>query len=70
MSTIHGWRTCAIIEELEEEIAKGNDPQMKYNVNWSNMLLSLVETHQDAGEAPDCKDIIYEWKNELQTLRY
>ncbi len=69
LSTIHGWRTCAIIEELEEEIAKGNDPQMKYNVNWTNMLQALLETHQDSADDPDCQEIIASWKSELQELR-
>ena len=35
LSMYHGWRTCAIIEELEEEIDKANHPEMKIKVKHS-----------------------------------
>lgn len=41
-----GWRTAAIIHELEDEITVGNDEVMKWNNNWSNVLQSLLEEHQ------------------------
>jgi hypothetical protein len=41
-----GWRTAAIIHELEDEINIGNDEVMKWNNNWSNVLQSLLEEHQ------------------------
>ena len=70
LSMHHGWRTCAIIDELEEEIEKANDLQMKINVNWSNELQKLLNTYQDCAEDPECKVLLDEWKDELEQIRY
>ena len=70
LSMYHGWRTCAIIEELEEEIDKANHPEMKIKVNWSNELQKMLNTYQDWNDDPDCRVILNEWKDELQQLRY
>ena len=70
LSMYHGWRTCAIIEELEEEIEKANHPEMKIKVNWSNELQKMLNTYQDWNDDPDCRFILNEWKDELQQLRY
>ena len=69
LSMYHGWRTCAIIEELEEEIDKANHPDMKLKVNWSNELQKLLNTYQDCGDDPDCRTLLNEWKDELEQLR-
>lgn len=69
LSMYHGWRTCAIIEELEEEIDKANHPEMKIKVNWSNELQKMLNTYQDWNDDPDCRVILNEWKDELQQLR-
>jgi len=69
LSMYHGWRTCAIIEELEEEIDKANHPDMKLKVNWSNELQKLLNTYQDCGDDPDCRVLLNEWKDELEQLR-
>ena len=44
--TILGWRTCAIIEDLETEIEIANNPVTKFKVNWSNTLQGLLDTYQ------------------------
>lgn len=64
-----GWRTCAIIEDLEEEIDKANDPQVKFKVNWSNTLQGLLDTYQDAIDDPECHQVLAEWKEELDLNR-
>ena len=69
LSMYHGWRTCAIIEELEEEIDKANHPDMKLKVNWSNELQKLLNTYQDCSDDPDCRVLLNEWKDELEQLR-
>ena len=43
---ISGWRTCAIIEDLETEIEIANNPETKLKVSWSNTLQGLLDTYQ------------------------
>ena len=43
---ISGWRTCAIIEDLETEIEIANNPVTKFKVSWSNTLQGLLDTYQ------------------------
>ena len=43
---ILGWRTCAIIEDLETEIEIANNPVTKFKVSWSNTLQGLLDTYQ------------------------
>ena len=71
LSMYLGWRTCAIIEDLEEEIGKANNNDVKFKVNWSNTLQGLLETYQDdiAIDDPECVQVLKEWKDELDTLR-
>lgn len=70
LNLLHGWRTCAIIEELEEEIEKNNDPDMKMKVSWSNVLQELLKTYQDyPKDDQECKKILDDWKEELFNLR-
>lgn len=65
-----GWRTCAIIEDVEEEIEKANYPPVKFKVNWSNTLQGLIENYQDVIDDPECREILNDWKDELQSLRF
>ena len=70
LSMVHGWRTCAIIEDLEEEIDKLNGPQMKMKTNWTNVLQGLLDNYQDSLHDEECKKVWYEWKDELDHNRY
>lgn len=69
LSMFHGWRTCAIIQEIETEIEKGNLPSAKKRVNWSTMLQSLIERNQDYAVDAECKLILDDWKDELRRVR-
>ena len=69
LSMVHGWRTCAIIEDLEEEIDKLNGPQMKMKTNWTNVLQGLLDNYQDSLHDEECKKVWYEWKDELDQFR-
>ena len=69
LSMVHGWRTCAIIEDLEEEIDKLNDPQMKMKTNWTNVLQGLLDNYQDSLHDEASRKLWYEWKSELDQYR-
>ena len=68
--TLLGWRTCAIIEDLETEIEIANNPVTKFKVNWSNTLQGLLDTYQDEVDDPECREVLKEWKDELDSMRY
>lgn len=64
----HGWRTGAIINELEHEIETLNNQQFKQNANWLQMLTQLIEDHQDSeGEAE--QQTLAKWMAERDQLR-
>ena len=42
----HGWKTAAVIRELETEIRKMNQDEFKWGVNWQQVLMALIEDHQ------------------------
>ncbi|CAL8095148.1 unnamed protein product [Orchesella dallaii] len=64
----HGWRTGAIIKELEHEIETLNSPDFKSAMNWLQFLTSLLETYQDL-EDPEAQQIIKEWWHERNLIR-
>ncbi|KAJ9593389.1 hypothetical protein L9F63_015093 [Diploptera punctata] len=64
----HGWRTGAIISELNHEIETLNDPEFKLNCNWLQMLTQLIEDHQDY-ESPEQKEVLELWEKERDELR-
>ena len=70
LSMYLGWRTCAIIEDLETEIEIANNPRMKLKVNWSNTLQELLHTYQDVADDPECREVLKDWNDELHVLRY
>jgi len=69
LSLYLGWRTCAIIEDLETEIEIANNPVTKFKVNWSNTLQGLLDTYQDEVDDPECREVLKEWKDELDSMR-
>lgn len=64
----HGWRTGAIISDLEHEIDTLNDEQFKSNANWLQMLTQLIEEHQD-NNSVDAKNALKIWNNERDYLK-
>ena len=42
----------------------------KFKVNWSNTLQGLLDTYQDEVDDPECREVLKEWKDELDTMRY
>ncbi|XP_002738625.1 5'-nucleotidase domain-containing protein 3-like [Saccoglossus kowalevskii] len=63
-----GWRTGAIIPELESEINTMNSDVYKESLTWLVALQNLIETMQ-ANQSPDCQAVIQEWLNERNKLR-
>ncbi|CAB4065957.1 5'-nucleotidase domain-containing protein 3 [Lepeophtheirus salmonis] len=63
----HGWRTAAIIRELEDEIDTINKEEFKKYQNWSITLQSLIENNQ-MYLSEDCKDVITSWVHELNDI--
>ncbi|KAK7091000.1 hypothetical protein V1264_010723 [Littorina saxatilis] len=64
----YGWRTGAIIPELEREITLQNDPQYKNTVRWLVILQHLIEEMQYQQSA-ESKQVIAEWLEERDALR-
>ncbi|KAL5004234.1 hypothetical protein ScPMuIL_017690 [Solemya velum] len=64
----HGWRTGAIIPELENEIVKINSPDFKSAVHWLNVLQELIEEIQ-CDSSPESRILTQQWLNERNQLR-
>jgi len=64
---IHGWKTAAVIRELEKEIGMMNTEEFKWGVNWQQVIKSLIEDHQDL-EEQEAKQVIAEWKKEASEV--
>uniref|UniRef100_A0A7N5JJY9 5'-nucleotidase domain containing 2 n=1 Tax=Ailuropoda melanoleuca TaxID=9646 RepID=A0A7N5JJY9_AILME len=64
----HGWRTGAIIPELEREIRIINTEQYMHSLTWQQALTGLLErmqTYQDA----ESQQVLAAWMKERQELR-
>ncbi|KAL0599972.1 5'-nucleotidase domain-containing protein 2 [Plecturocebus cupreus] len=64
----HGWRTGAIIPELEREIRIINTEQYMHSLTWQQALTGLLErmqTYQDA----ESRQVLAAWMRERQELR-
>ena len=64
MTLHHGWHTAAVIRELEQEINMMNSDQFKWNVNWQQVLMALIDEHQEVSE-PEAQEVIEQWKAEV-----
>ncbi|XP_077988251.1 5'-nucleotidase domain-containing protein 3-like [Glandiceps talaboti] len=64
----HGWRTGAIIPELEPEINTMNSSEFKETVTWLVGLQNLIENEQ-IHDSPECQAVIQEWLEERNQLR-
>ncbi|XP_076435703.1 5'-nucleotidase domain-containing protein 2-like [Babylonia areolata] len=64
----YGWRTGAIIPELETEIQLQNGADYKAAVRWLVMLQHLIEEMQHQ-QSPESKQVIEEWVKERDQIR-
>ncbi|XP_056240116.1 5'-nucleotidase domain-containing protein 2 [Seriola aureovittata] len=64
----HGWRTAAIVPELEQETKVVSTDRYAQNLTWLQALTGLMErlqTHRDV----DSKQVFQEWQKEREELR-
>ncbi|XP_068111114.1 5'-nucleotidase domain-containing protein 2 [Hyperolius riggenbachi] len=64
----HGWRTGAIVPELETEIRTINTEQYMHSLTWQQALTGLLERMQMHRDA-ESKQVLQEWIRERQELR-
>ncbi|KAK7073469.1 5'-nucleotidase domain-containing protein 3, partial [Halocaridina rubra] len=67
VSLNHGWRTGAIIWELDYEIQCLNDDNYKKTSGWLMILQGLIESCQDS-EDIECRRLVQEWVEERDQL--
>uniref|UniRef100_A0A673CIB9 5'-nucleotidase domain containing 2 n=1 Tax=Sphaeramia orbicularis TaxID=375764 RepID=A0A673CIB9_9TELE len=64
----HGWRTAAIVPELEHETKMVSTGRYALNLTWLQALTGLMErlqTHRD----PESQQVFLEWQKEREELR-
>uniref|UniRef100_A0A8C3LN32 5'-nucleotidase domain containing 2 n=1 Tax=Chrysolophus pictus TaxID=9089 RepID=A0A8C3LN32_CHRPC len=64
----HGWRTGAIVPELETEIRIINTEQYMHSLTWQQALTGLLERMQMYQDA-ESKQVLLEWMKERQEIR-
>lgn len=64
----HGWRTGAIIPELEREIIRSNCLEYQQAVKWLNILQNLIENAQ-MDTTQDTTEIRQSWLDERKEIR-
>ncbi|KAI5712521.1 hypothetical protein M8J76_005186 [Diaphorina citri] len=64
----HGWRTGAIINELNHEIDTLNNEDFKKNCSWLAILTQLIEDQQDSQE-PGASETLKKWEVERDSIR-
>ncbi|XP_043228442.1 5'-nucleotidase domain-containing protein 3-like isoform X1 [Amphibalanus amphitrite] len=65
----HGWRTGAILWELDHEISILNRPEYKENSNWLQQLQQLIEGEQNELRRPENRAVLERWEAERDQLR-
>lgn len=68
VSLNHGWRTGAIIWELDYEIQCLNNEEYKKISGWLMVLQTLIESTQES-EGENCRQLIKEFEKERDVLR-
>uniref|UniRef100_UPI00398F1EC4 5'-nucleotidase domain-containing protein 2-like isoform X1 n=1 Tax=Pristiophorus japonicus TaxID=55135 RepID=UPI00398F1EC4 len=63
----HGWRTGAIVPELDTEISIINTEQFTHGLTWLQALTGLLERLQVYQDA-ESKQVLHEWLKERQEL--
>ncbi|KAM9344307.1 5'-nucleotidase domain-containing protein 2 [Pholidichthys leucotaenia] len=64
----HGWRTAAIVPELEQETKVVSTDRFALSLTWMQALTGLMErlqTHRD----PESQQVFLEWQKEREELR-
>ncbi|CAI9562188.1 unnamed protein product [Staurois parvus] len=64
----HGWRTAAIVPELETETKIVNTEQYSQSLTWMQALTGLLERMQNFRD-PESQQILQDWMRERQELR-
>ncbi|XP_020827132.1 5'-nucleotidase domain-containing protein 2 [Phascolarctos cinereus] len=64
----HGWRTGAIIPELEREINTINTEQYMHSLTWQQALTGLLERMQTYRDA-ESRQVLAAWMKERQEIR-
>ncbi|XP_032996586.1 5'-nucleotidase domain-containing protein 2 isoform X2 [Lacerta agilis] len=64
----HGWRTGAIVPELETEIRIINTEQYMHSLTWQQALTGLLERMQMYQDA-ESRQVLLEWMKERQEIR-
>lgn len=67
LSLNHGWRTGAIIQDIEEEVDRMNNEDFKWTLNWSTVLRhTLIENFQEAARKgqPEITTLLDQWSEE------
>ncbi|XP_073456384.1 5'-nucleotidase domain-containing protein 2-like [Aquarana catesbeiana] len=64
----HGWRTGAIVPELESETKIVNTEQYSQSLTWMQALTGLLERMQNFRD-PESQQILQDWMRERQELR-
>lgn len=65
----HGWRTAAIIPEIENEVRIMTSPKCLRQTKWLVALQDLIQDAYWQQDDPDVKDMIQQWKDEKEVLR-
>lgn len=68
VTTRHGWRTGAIISELEREVSITNEQSYINGIQWMFVLEELITFVQEI-EDPEAKDFIRSLKDERKEIR-
>uniref|UniRef100_A0A7N6C1Y6 5'-nucleotidase domain containing 2 n=1 Tax=Anabas testudineus TaxID=64144 RepID=A0A7N6C1Y6_ANATE len=63
----HGWRTAAIVPELEQETRVVSTSRYSLNLTWLQALTGLMERLQTYRD-PESKQILQEWQKEREEL--
>ena len=69
LSLNHGWRTGAIIQELEDEIRVMNTEEYKNEINWATVLQLLIEINQTKTDEAADRETLKAWQDELDATR-
>ncbi|KAI8513870.1 5'-nucleotidase domain-containing protein 3 [Branchiostoma belcheri] len=66
----HGWRTGAIIPELEDEIKISNSASYKDTISWLLALQGLIESQQMSRHDVAVQNVLQDWLKEMRELRH
>jgi len=65
----HGWRTAAIIPEIENEVRIMTSPKCLRQTKWLVALQDLIQDAYWERDNPEVMDLLVQWKGEKEILR-